>query len=71
MSTMAKELGFLGVNVDSNIDLPWLKTEVVNKIASGDKTSAYKLLNFARHCDDEACKAYAAQMMELYADILK
>ena len=65
---LASELGFLGINVDSNFDLAWLQTEVVNKLAQGDKMSAYKLINFARHSEDEAIKTYANQMAEKYAD---
>ena len=65
---LASELGFLGINEDSNFDLAWLQTEVVNKLAQGDKMSAYKLINFARHSEDEAIKTYANQMAEKYAD---
>lgn len=65
---LASELGFLGINVDSNFDLAWLQTEVVNKLAQGDKMSAYKLINFARHSEDEKIKTYANQMAEKYAD---
>lgn len=66
--TLASELGFLGINVDSNFDLAWLKTEVVNKLEQGDLMSAYKLVNFARHSDDPAIVDYATKMVELYKD---
>ena len=56
---LAKELGFLGINVDSNFDLAWLKTEVADKIREGDQTSIYKLINFARHSDDIEIRRYA------------
>lgn len=63
--TIAKELGFLGINVESGFDLAWLKTEVVNKAQQGDKTTIYKLLNIARHSEDEEIKKYASDMLEL------
>ena len=66
--TLASEIGFLGINVDSNFDLAWLKTEVVNKLEQGDMTSAYKLLNFARHSDDPKIVDYANKMVELHKD---
>ena len=66
--TLASEIGFLGINVDSNFDLAWLKTEVVNKLEQGDMMSAYKLLNFARHSDDTKIVDYANKMVELHKD---
>lgn len=67
---LASDAGFLGINVDSNFDLAWLKTEVVNKLEQGDKTSALKLLNFARHSEDEKIKKYAEDMLELHKDVV-
>lgn len=66
---MAQEMGFLGVNVPSNFDLAWLQTEVVNKMNQGDTTSAFQLLNIARHSDDEAVKTYAIQMVQLHPEM--
>lgn len=68
---LASEIGFLGVNVDSNFDLAWLKTEVVDKLENGDMTSAYKLLNFARHSEDPKIVKYATDMLELHKDKLE
>ena len=61
---LASELGFLGINVDSNFDLAWLKTEVADKIREGDITSIYKLINFARHSEDPAIRDYAVKIEE-------
>lgn len=66
---MAQEMGYLGVNVPSNFDLAWLQTEVVNKMNQGDITSAFQLLNIARHSDDEAIKTYAVQMVQLHPEM--
>ena len=66
---VASDLGFLGINVDSNFDLAWLKTEVVNKFNEGDRTSAYKLINFARHSEDEAVRKYATDMLALHPEM--
>lgn len=66
--TMAQEMGYLGVNVESNVDLAWLQTEVVNKMKQGDKTSAYRLLNLARHSTDEAVKEYAVKLVQANPD---
>ena len=63
---LAKDLGFLGINVDSGFDLAWMKTEIADKIAKGDKMSVYKLVNFARHSEDEAVRDYAYKLMEVY-----
>lgn len=68
--TLAQEIGFLGINVDSNFDLAWLKTEVINKLEQGDKMSVYKLLNFARHSENEKIKTYATNMLELHKDLV-
>ena len=65
---LAKDLGFLGVNVDSNFDLAWLKTEVADKIREGDITSIYKLINTARHNEDPAIRDYAVKIAALYED---
>lgn len=69
--TLASEIGFLGINVDSNFDLAWLKTEVINKLEQGDKMSVYKLLNFARHNDDPKIVKYATDMLELHKDLVE
>lgn len=71
-----KELGYLGVNVDSNATIDWLKTEVVNKAMQGDGMAVYKLYNFARHSDDDAVKDFANKWIALldsgkYTDWLK
>ena len=63
---LAKDLGFLGINVDSGFDLAWMKTEVADKIAKGDKMGVYKLVNFARHSEDEAVRDYAYKLMQVY-----
>ena len=63
---LAKDLGFLGINVDSGFDLAWLKTEVADKIAHGDKMGVYRLVNFARHSEDEKIRDYAVKLMEVY-----
>lgn len=65
---LASELGFLGINVDSNFDLAWLKTEVADKIREGDITSIYKLINFARHSEDPAIRDYAVKIEHIYQD---
>lgn len=66
--TMAQEMGYLGVNVESCTDLAWLQSEVVNKMKQGDKTSAYRLLNLARHSTDEAVKEYAIKLVQANPD---
>lgn len=63
---LAKDLGFLGINVDSGFDLAWLKTEVADKIAHGDKMGVYRLVNFARHSEDEKVRDYAYKLMQVY-----
>ena len=63
---LAKDLGFLGINVDTGFDLAWLKTEVADKIAHGDKMGVYKLVNFARHSEDASIRDYALKLMEVY-----
>ena len=65
---LASELGFLGINVDSNFDLAWLKTEVADKIREGDQTSIYKLINFARHSESQEIRDYANIIAKLYED---
>ena len=46
-------LGSLGVNVDQNLTIDWVKTELVNKAEQGDENSVYKMINLARHCPQE------------------
>lgn len=65
---LASELGFLGINVDSNFDLAWLKTEIADKIREGDQMSIYKLINFARHSEDPEIRRYANIIADLYSD---
>lgn len=62
--TMAQEMGYLGVNVESCTDLAWLQSEVVNKMKQGDKTSVYRLLNLARHSTDADVKEYAIKVVQ-------
>lgn len=66
-------LGSMGVNVDQNWDIPTLNTEVVNKAEAGDSTSVYKLINIARHSEQEDIKAYALQELVRmgYAEVVE
>ena len=66
---LAKELGYLGVNVDQNVAIDWMQTEVVNKARQGDKTALYKLYNFARHSEDSDVVAFARNQIALLADL--
>ena len=68
---LASDLGFLGVNVDSAVELSWLKTEVADKIREGDKTSILRLVNLARHSEDEKVKAYAVTLTQIYERMLE
>ena len=64
---MASELGFLGVNVDSNLDIPYVYLELVQKAEKGDKTAMFKLYNLSRHYEgenEEVIKTFINQAIE-------
>ena len=67
--TLAKELGFIGTNVDQNLALDWLQTEVIDKAKQGDKTALFKLFNIARHSDQPEIVAYANSQLALLSNM--
>lgn len=56
-----EELGYLGINVDTNVTPDWLDTEVINKAKNGDDMAMYKLYNFALHSDDATIRKMSQQ----------
>ena len=56
-----EELGYLGINVDTNVTPDWLDTEVINKAKNGDDMAMYRLYNFALHSDDATIKKMSQQ----------
>lgn len=54
-------LGSLGVNVDQNLTIDWVKTELVNKAEQGDINSVYKMINLARHCPQKDIVLFLVQ----------
>jgi len=54
-------LGSLGVNVDQNLTIDWVKTELVNKAEQGDINSVYKMINLARHCPQKDIVLFIVQ----------
>lgn len=68
---LARQLGFLGVNVDQNFGIDWLKTEVVNKAEQGDVNSLYKLYNIARHYTGDNEKEIKQSASEAIARVEK
>lgn len=54
-------LGSLGVNVDQNLTIDWVKTELVNKAEQGDENSVYKMINLARHCPQKDIVLFIVQ----------
>lgn len=65
MREMYSLLGFLGTNVDFNVEFPWIKTELVNHAEQGDKFSLYRLMQLARHSKQKAEQKYAQEMVKL------
>lgn len=45
----ARDLGFLGTNVDQNLTLDFVHYELVQKAEQGDKTSVFKMHQIVRH----------------------
>jgi hypothetical protein len=56
-----EELGYLGINVDTNVTPDWLDTEVINKAKNGDDMAMYRLYNFALHSDDARIRKMSQQ----------
>lgn len=56
---MARQLGFLGTNVESNVTVDWVKTQLADYAKAGDKTNLFRLYQLARHSSQPEIKAYA------------
>ena len=69
---MASELGYLGVNVDQNLDIPYIYLELEQKAVKGDETALFKLHNVARHYEGdnkEQVVAFARQALVRLGEI--
>ena len=69
---MASELGYLGVNVDQNLDIPYVYLELEQRAVKGDKTALFKLHNVARHYEGdnkEQVVAFARQALVRLGEI--
>lgn len=63
---MASELGSLGINVDQNLTIDYLKTQLEDYADKGDKTVLFKLHNIARHYEGdnaESIKKFAREAL--------